>query len=389
MAHTQAERQLILLSAGTTVRRQEMREQAIRLMGEVDWSRLTETLRLRKLLPVLGPRILELAEEPVSEGFAAAVEQALEAGRRQGAFLQLITLRIMAMLAGAGIRCTSLKGPLLGEAIYGDPGRRLSSDIDLLVSPEQLQAAVEVVRTLGYDAPTDYVQDCGLPRLHFVLVHGRGELPPVELHWRVHWYERTFALERLLPPAVDPLGNWNPTPADEITALLLFYARDGFVDLRAAADLSAWWDVYGADLSPDALDKLLRVYPRFTRVISAAVTVAEKIVGLPATQIIQDMPELGLRERMAVRLANPNPHASQAQLYADIGLIDGLLMPSGDFGAFVRRQILLPREVLDELDRYAPKRWARSSLGRGVGILARYGLTMIRLVRTPETLRWG
>ena len=78
------------------------------------------------------------------------------------------------MLADAGIRCTPLKGPLLGEAIYGDPGRRLSSDIDLLVAPEQLQAAVEVVRGLGYGAPTDHVGADGLPLLHFVLVHERG-----------------------------------------------------------------------------------------------------------------------------------------------------------------------------------------------------------------------
>jgi hypothetical protein len=97
------------------------------------------------------------------------------------------------------------------------------------------------------------VQDCGLPLLHFVLVHERGELPPVELHWRVHWYERSFARERLLPPAVDPPGDWRPAPADELAALLLFYARDGFIDLRLASDLGAWWDVHGAELSRELL----------------------------------------------------------------------------------------------------------------------------------------
>jgi len=387
MGRSQAERQVILLSAGTAKRRQDMRGQAGHMMGEVDWSRLAEMLRLRRLLPALGPRILELAGERASDDFAAAVEQAITAGRRQGAFLQIISLRVMAALAEAGIRSAALKGPLLGEAIYGDPGRRLSNDIDLLVSPEQLQAAVEVVCELGYGAPTDYVQACGLPLLHFVLVHERGELPPVELHWRVHWYERSFACERLLPPAVDSLDGWRPTPADELAALLLFYARDGFIDLRLASDLSAWWDVYGAELPPSALDELLRVYPALARVIPAAVKAAENTVGLPATQIIGHMPKLDLRERMAVRLANPNPHASQPQLYADIGLIDGLLMPRGGFGAFVRRQVILPPEVLDELDRRAPKQRARSSLGRGVGMLGRYGLTAARLVRAPETLR--
>ena len=136
MPNSRAERQLILLSAGTATRRLGMREEAGRLLEEVDWSRLTERLRLRRLLPALGPRILELAEGRASDDFAAAVEQAITVGRRHGAFLQIISLRVMATLADAGIRSAALKGPLLSDAIYGDSGRRLSSDIDLLVATE-------------------------------------------------------------------------------------------------------------------------------------------------------------------------------------------------------------------------------------------------------------
>jgi hypothetical protein len=364
-----------------------MGERADRLAAQVDWPRLAETLRLRKLLPTLGPRIVELAQAHASADFAAAVEQATASGRRHGALLQLVSLRAIAMLADAGVPSVALKGPLLGEAIYGDPGRRPSSDIDLLVSPEQLHTAVEVMRGLGYGAPTDHVYDGGLPLLHFVLVHERAELPPVELHWRVHWYERSFARERLLPPAVDPLGGWRPAPADELAALLLFYARDGFVGLRLASDLSAWWDVHGAELAPGSVEELLQIYPAFARVSPVAVAVAERIVGLPAARVIGNMPTLGLRERMAVRLANPNPRSSPSQLYADMGLIDGLLTPRGGFGAFVRRQVLPPPEVLDQQARQAARRRARSSFGRAAGVLARYGLTVAHLARAPETLR--
>jgi hypothetical protein len=384
---SQAEHQLILLSAGIAARRQDRRERARGLMGEVDWSHLAETLRMRKLLTALGPRILELAEGQPSAGFSAAVGEALETGRRHSAFLQLTSLRVMAMLAEMGIRCAPLKGPLLGEAIYGDPGRRLSSDIDLLVAPKQMQAAVQVVSGLGYKAPTDHVGQDGLPLLHFVLVHERNELPPMELHWRVHWYEPNFAHERLLPPTADESpGVWRPAPTDELAALLLFYARDGFVDLRLATDLSAWWEVYGNDLPPGAVDELLRIYPALARVIPAAVEAAERTVGLPAAQIIGDIHKLGLRERTAVRLANPNPRSSRSQLYADMGLIDGLLAPKGGFGAFVRRQVLPPSEVLDQQARHGGKRRARLPLSRAAGVLARYGLTLTRLLRAPETL---
>src|SRR5580704_9666771 len=116
MSSSEAERQVILLSAGTADRRLAMHEQAERLTLELDWSRLVDTLRTRKLLPVLGPRILEVAGKRASNDFVVAVERAIEAGRRQGTFLQLISLRVIAMLADAGIRCAPLKGPLLGEA---------------------------------------------------------------------------------------------------------------------------------------------------------------------------------------------------------------------------------------------------------------------------------
>ncbi len=359
----------------------------MRLVSNVDWSHLRVRLHRRRLLPTLGPRILELAEGHASDTFAAAVEQAVVTGGRRGVFLQLVALRVRTALAEAGIRSTMLKGPALSEAIYGDPGRRLSNDIDLLVDTEQLDAAVGLAQRLGYAGPSDYVQACGLPVLHFALHHDRGELPPVELHWRIHWYEQRFARERLLPPTLNPGGDWRPEPADELAALLLFYARDGFVDLRLATDLSAWWDAYGATLPAGAVGDLLHVYPAFKRVIPVAAEVAELVVGLPAKQIIGDLPTLGLRSRVAMRLANPNPRTSPHQRYADMGLIDGLLSPPGGFGAFLRRKVVPPPEVLGEYARQSSDKREASQLGYSLRIMIRYGLALIQVARGPEKLR--
>lgn len=376
-----AELQVVLYSAGTAARRMENAERIDSLVALIDWTRLGETLRRRRLLPTLGPRIIELAGGRAGEDFCVTTEEAILTGRRHGGFLQLVTLRALTMLADAGIRAAPLKGPLLGEAIYGDPGRRPSSDIDLLVSPEQLHAAVEVVRELGYLAPADFVYDNGLPLLHFVLVHERGELPPIELHWRVHWYESDFAREQLLPPALDPTAGWRSAPVHDFAALLLFYARDGFVGLRLASDLGAWWDRYGSELPIGAIDDLVESYPRLARAIPAAVLVAEKTSGVPSTGLFDHALELSVRQRLAIRLANPHPTSSRAQLYADIGLVDGLLAPPAGFQAFVRRNILPPSAVLDQQARHGARKRARSPLGRGVGVLVRYGVTMSRLLR--------
>jgi hypothetical protein len=339
------------------------------------------SLHRRRLLPTLGPRIEELCDGLTDAAFSAHVERELSQSRRQGAFLQMISARMIEALRAGGVRCAPLKGAGLSEELYGDPGRRLASDIDLLVSPEQLPAALAVVRGFGYGEPIDHVDEDGVPKLHFAVSHVSEELPPVELHWRIHWYERRFAAQRLLPPpAAAPA--WRPAPVDELAALFLYYARDGFVDLRLAADIGAFWDAHGAEVGDDEFSALLRAYPPLRRALLAAAVAAERVVGLPAVGLLAAAPRPDLRSRLAVRLANPNPspRSRASQIHAAIGLVDGLLTPPGELRSFVRHQILL---APDHLDEQAQKlsRSPRSRIGHGARTLARIGFAGTRLVR--------
>lgn len=378
-----AEEQLILWSAGTAARRRTTAALAGELARMVDWSLMASTMRSRKLLPLLGPRLVELSGGEAGEDLIANVMQSLDAGRRQNAFLKMVSDRLLRMLTEAGIRCTPLKGPVLSEALYGDLGRRPSSDIDLLVAQEQLDDAVRIVRDLGYKAPTDRVDASGLPLLHLALTHEQNQLPRVELHWRIHWYERSFARDRLLPPQSDLSPTWQPSSIDDLTALLLYYARDGFIDLRHATDLGAWWDRVGFELERGALEQTIRSYPALERVLLTAASIAERTVGLEANWLAGGKIRLGRRGHIAANLANPHPHASEAQLYAEIGLVDGLLAPSGGLRAFIERQVSPPSEVLRENARRSEHGRVSSRLGYSVRVLARYALAMSRQLRIP------
>jgi Uncharacterised nucleotidyltransferase len=374
------EDELTLLCAGTAASRRATRERSQQLLRSIDWTRLADRLRAQRLLATIGPRMLALAGERANPDFSTSVRDAIASGRRQDALLQLTSERIVAALSDGGIRSTVLKGPQLGEAIYGEPGRRPSRDIDLLVAADQLAAAVQIVRGLGYQAPKDHTGSCGLPLLHFALAHERGQLPPVELHWRIHWYERDFARQRLLAPGPGEPNGWRPPATDQLAALLLFYARDGFIGLRLAADLAAWWDTFGEQTSPDALDSLLVDYPALTRPILAAAIAAEQLVGLPAVAIDRRSRAPRLRERVAVKIAEPAPRASLAQLYAEVGLVDWLLAPTAGFRGALRRQLLPPRDVRVQRARDAGANRSVSSVGHSLRVVSRYGLTITRLL---------
>jgi hypothetical protein len=363
----------MLLCAGTAARREALSGRARQLADAIDWAALAETLRRHRLLATLGPRVLELEGEDVSSDFALAVAQEIAQTSREGVLLTLVATQISEALTACGIRSAVLKGPPLGEAVYGAPGRRSCSDVDLLVPAEQLPGAVAAVQGLGYEWPRDPVGENGLPLLHFAMAHAQRTLPTVELHWRIHWYEERFAREQLLATCIEAPHGWRPAPAADLAALLLFYARDGFTGLRLASDLSAWWDAFGCGVRPGELDRLLESYPTLRHAVRSAARVAESVVGLPGARVLRPGPA-GVRERTAARLAKPDPRLASAQLYAEVGLVDLLLAPRrGVFEAF-RRQVL-------------PSEWTFSAAGHGARVLARYGLAVARLARSRRRSR--
>jgi hypothetical protein len=381
-SHSPEER-LIQFSAGTVSLRAEGAIEMQRLCERVDWARLERMLAARRLLALLGSRIAQFAGECAPSAFCEAVVRAREDIRRHGRFLQLVTGRLSEALGDAGIDSLVLKGPILGELLYADAGYRSGSDIDLLVAAEDLGASVEVAVGLGYARPEDPLCSEGLPLLHFTLAHREGLLPNLELHWRVHWYEREFSRE-MLTRSIDTheLGRI-PTARDGFVSLLLYYARDGLIDVRLLSDVVAWWERFGAELGAGSLDEIAERHPRLQRALSGALIAAEWVAGLDARQTLSAASSLDARVLLAARLANPNPRQSLTQLHADVALVDCLLTPRGGHRAFLRRQLLISRELLEYRAMRAHRERVGSSLGHGGRVLARNLLALPRAIRGP------
>ena len=234
-----SERRLIQLLCGTEARRQESLAEMSQLMDQVDTAHLLVLLKRVNLLVLLGRRLLSLGLGNVPE-LARQLDSFTGQAWRWGVGTELASLEVLDRLATAGIRALSLS--VLARELYGDVATRSSADIDVLVAPEDLHDAVTAVSELGWRWDPGVRRVRGLPALHETLAHPTR--PRVELHWRVHWYERRFAAEAL--ERAEQMGSREPLrmqPLDGLIVLMLFYARDGFSGLRFPVDVAAWWDL--------------------------------------------------------------------------------------------------------------------------------------------------
>lgn len=93
----------------------------------------------------------------------------------------LRTNRVIEKLRDAGIAVIVMKGPATGVTGYDDPSLRPFSDADFLVKPEDVGAAVRVVRDLGFEPLYDKSDEAALLRAGHAL-ELMSDTFKVELH---------------------------------------------------------------------------------------------------------------------------------------------------------------------------------------------------------------
>jgi hypothetical protein len=329
------EQELLLLLCGTDERRCAQAGRIRELAQAIDPERFLSVLAAQRLTELAGARLRVHASREAPRWVLDTTAEELAATRMRALGLEAATDYLLARLRSEGVRALALKGVRLARLLYDDPGLRAAGDIDLLVAPDDLAAAVATAVDLGYSPPGDPVDRHGLPALHFELLH--PSLPPLELHWRIHWLEEEFSASLLSRAQPGHDGRLEASPADEAALLLAVFARDGFAGLRLAADIASWWDRFGARLPRGALTPLFAQYEALREVWTAAAWTAERTVGVPACELV---PTPGCRRaaRVAQRLANWSLTGDPDQVRANVMLIDGLLRPAG-----TRRDFLLEK----------------------------------------------
>ena len=176
--------------------------------GDVDWD---EFVRL-----VDRHQVGTLVDRGGWLGRAGAPAEARAEVRRRAKAATLRWLRLAALqrdalraLCRAGVDVVVLKGATIGLDAHGDPGARSPGDVDVLVAPESVAAAVRALREAGLDwygwsppvdpdrpevGPDAVGRVPHLPMLRDVTLEQDGL--QIEVHWRLFLNPRLMPVDR-------------------------------------------------------------------------------------------------------------------------------------------------------------------------------------------------
>lgn len=159
------------------------------LASPLQWPLVLERAYPHQVYPLLYRNLCELGFPGVPPAIQAELKRAYLANALRNQLFAEELARLLKLLAEAGIPVIPLKGVTLAQSLYGDPAARVCSDIDILVPPEKVAQAMDLIPAAGYRSDFN---DCFFSQV--VRRHGRhydavretrGISFLLELHWKL------------------------------------------------------------------------------------------------------------------------------------------------------------------------------------------------------------
>ena len=140
-----------LLLTCCSVNREESypRELAEHVDGGVDWSQVLRLAERHGVGPLLYQSVRDLPGN-VPPAILEDLRGRYESNARRNLKFTAELFRILDALDAHRIAAIPYKGPVLAESVYGDLALRSFSDLDILISPSDVQRAKAIVEELGY-----------------------------------------------------------------------------------------------------------------------------------------------------------------------------------------------------------------------------------------------
>jgi hypothetical protein len=225
--------------------------QAIReaAAGPLDWERFVRIVSRHRVEGLVN-KAMTRAEVAAPASVSSEIHETASGNLRHNLEMAAEAAKLMRSFANAEIEVLFLKGLTLAHLAFGNLGLRHSKDIDVLIAPENIEAASELLKTAGYrrHKPDPRINDAQIRSL----MNLRKDLGymnktsgfEVELHWRL--FDNPHMLggisvasaQRAVPIAA---GMSLPTLGDDdlFAYLCAHGANDGWFRLKWLADIGA------------------------------------------------------------------------------------------------------------------------------------------------------
>ncbi len=264
----------------------------------IDWGRFLDAVGHHRVVPLMGPALA--ADGPVPEAVRVQLLELQRQATRRMLALGGELVGVATAFQAAGIELVVLKGPALSELLYGDPWRRFSRDIDLMVRPEAEAAALDLLCTLGYGENGQLIAR----NTNAVSLYHQRFSFPLELHVRFGDDDRLLPCRLVRPfenvARVSIGGQHIPTLGPEAAVVYAVYHGTNHVWslLYWLADMAAFQRSGVVDW-PAALDLARRA--GVERQLALAMVLVEDLIGVSLPAVLAREAALIGRARRAAR----------------------------------------------------------------------------------------
>jgi hypothetical protein len=195
--HMNIEQRILCLAARTSIAPDDERSLLELLHGPVDWEHLWAQGHLHEVLPLLVTTLRHLENQfVVPAAWMARAQRRLYATMVRNTTMADELVRVLRAFRQAGVDGIPVKGLVLADTLYGGLALRSLGDLDVLIRPNALPVAREVLAMLGFaPAPEPGFENAYHP-FHdppYYRATAAGQIC-LELHWGL-WARRFFHLD--------------------------------------------------------------------------------------------------------------------------------------------------------------------------------------------------
>ncbi len=198
------ELKLLLLCSLNELSEQKLNKITTLLDQKIDWTVFYKLVGRHRIYSVVYNNLKKAPSIAIDSDFMKKLKNKSTEYQMQALLLHTTELtRLIEQFQHQNIRVISIKGPALSYLIYGDISLRMSKDLDIIVSPGDLDLAEKILYDNGYMREGD-VQSLSLKQRtmlvktihHFSYINKKNGIN-VELHWRLNYESYNFTFEQM------------------------------------------------------------------------------------------------------------------------------------------------------------------------------------------------